>query len=184
MEDKEQLNEKTKFSLWDFFIALIDRFLSKKTNYKEDKMFFENDGNLYDEKGELTLEYKAKIKEYEDYLRTNPMSDFLQNEYKENEMDSSVLEGICEFTDKRHELFVEYDRAQKEQGILFDEQKFAEEMAIKNISSIEDKEKAKTLLTEIIEKDIEEMLKDSNKDVSGYVKEVLQETIERRGSHE
>ena len=176
MEDKET-NDQKKFSLWDFFIALIERFLCRKTNYLEDKSFFEDDNKLYDKDGLLTLEYKAKIKEYEDYLISNPMSDFLKSEYNKNEMDSYVLEGVCEFTDKRHRLFVEYDRADKEKK-SFNEQEFAEEVAVKNISSIEDKEKAKTVFSEIIEKDIEEMLEDSNIEVREDIKGVLQKAME------
>lgn len=165
-----------KISFWDSFIALIERFLSRKINFKEDKLFFEDENNLYNEKGELTPEYENKIKEYENYLTTNTMNDFLKNEYKENEIDNAVLEGVSKFTDRRHELFTEYDFLQKTKGELFNPQEFAEEKATINIQSIEEKENAKNVISELIEKDIEEMLNDP--DTKEEIKGTFQTAME------
>ena len=51
-----------------FFSKLMERFTNGKYSTPEEKAFFGDENNLYDEEGNLTPEYQKRIKEYEDLI--------------------------------------------------------------------------------------------------------------------
>lgn len=143
----EKNNEKKSFSLMDYFIDLLNRFMGKKSNYEADKKFFEDEKNLYDEKGKPTPAYQQKMKEYEEYLSKNSMSDFLLKNEVEDEDDRLVLETAWNNSDKRRQLMTEYEEAEKKQRSNFK----PSEWALKKAQEIGDTPEEKVELAAFFE---------------------------------
>lgn len=81
----------------NFFQKLMVKFTKGKYSTPEEQAFFSDEKNLYDENGKLTPQYQEKIKEYEEYVKSLDLDEFLHEvhskdseefgpAYNENEM--------------------------------------------------------------------------------------------------
>lgn len=159
MENEKQKSEEG-FSLIEYFLSLLDRFMGKKPGYEADTKFFEDDKNLYDEEGELTPAYQQKIKEYERYLKENNMNDFLKGEVCQDETDRIVVDTVCEYSDRRRELMADYERARKEGGRDFDPDQWVEERVLVYGKSEKEKEELSVLMQELLAENADVALDD------------------------
>lgn len=150
---EEHNNGKKPFSLMEYFLDLLHRFMKKIKGYEEDKVFFEDDKNLYNEDGTLTPAYEAKIKEYERYALEENMSDFLKQEEFTSETDAEVIDGISDFTTKRHAMMVEYSQMRLEKGQNFDPYEWVQEKVSAEGLTPDEKNEKKNILNELIEQD-------------------------------
>ncbi|WP_195669761.1 hypothetical protein [Bacteroides intestinalis] len=146
----EESNNKKSFSLMDYFIDLLNRFMGKKSNYETDKKFFEDEKNLYDAKGKPTPAYQQKMKEYEKYLHENNMSDFLLKNEVENESDQLVLSTTCDYLDRRRELMDKYEKEEKKQRANFKPSEWALRKAQECGNTPQEKEKLATFFEELL----------------------------------
>lgn len=146
----EEKNEKKAFSLMDYFIDLLNRFMGKKPDYEADKKFFEDEKNLYDAKGKPTKAYQQKMKEYEKYLHENSMSDFLLKNEVEDESDQLVLKTACDYSDRRRQLMAEYEAAAKKQRSNFKPSEWALEQAQKCGDTPQEKEELADFFEELL----------------------------------
>lgn len=146
----EENNNKKSFSLMNYFIDLLSRFMGKKTNYEADKKFFEDEENLYDAKGKPTPAYQQKMKEYEEYLHKNSMSDFLLKNEVEDESDQLVLNTACNYSDRRRQLMDEYEKEEKKQRANFKPTEWALRKAQECGNTLQEKEELAIFFEELL----------------------------------
>lgn len=146
----KESNNRKSLSLMDYFIDLLNRFMGKKSNYEADKKFFEDEKNLYDAEGKPTPAYQQKIKEYEEYLHGNNMSEFLLKNEVEDESDQLVLSTACDYSDKRRELMDEYEKEEKKQRANFKPSEWALRKAQECGNNPQEKEELAVFFEELL----------------------------------
>lgn len=146
----EQSDNKKSFSLMDYFIDILNRFMGKKSDYEADKKFFEDEKNLYDAKGKPTPAYQRKMKEYEEYLHANNMSDFLLKNEVENESDQLVLSTACGYSDRRRKLMNEYEKEEKKRRANFKPSEWALKKAQECGNTPQEKEELAVFFEELL----------------------------------
>lgn len=147
---EEEIQKTEEFSLMNYFLSLLDRFMGKKPEYEKDKSFFEDEKNLYDKKGKLTPAYEQKIAEYEQYLKENNMTDFLKEEVSQDKTDQEVMDTICDYSDQRRILMADYEQVEKKKGRLFNQDKWVKDKIHVYGKSKEEKEQLSVLLQELL----------------------------------
>ena len=182
----------------NFFQKLMVKFTKGKYSTPEEQAFFSDEKNLYDENGRLTPQYQKKIKEYEEYVKSQDVDEFLHEvhskdseefgpAYDENEMaimesaigfisnqdeiekDIEKSKDEAEWNDKPFDLDVWLANYVKEQGIC---ENVNEVMEIIKDMILDELEKLEKEIKEIDEDDIYQITKKIS------VKEIYQKTMD------
>lgn len=122
-------NESFFSKVFGYFTKLMSRFTKGKYSTPEEKAFFSDEKNLYDENGKITPQYQKKIKEFEDYVRNQNVDEFLREvhckdtedfgpAYNDNEM--SIMQSAIAFIDDQVLIEEELERT-KDNASLNDE---------------------------------------------------------------
>lgn len=150
----------------EFFIKLLDKYTKGKYSTPEEQAFFEDEKNLYDERGNITPEYQKRMDELEEYVRNNSVDNFLEKIHSEdsedfgpayNENEMAILNSGLEFISQQHKTVAEIIAAKKSakrKGIPFD---FDEYLRKKVEQEGDDFEEAKDNIREYVKEHVDEV---------------------------
>lgn len=92
--------------------SVLDKYLQQFERYEELTSFMEDENNLYNKDGSLTVEYQNWIKRFEVYCMDHPIDEFFNREHIEDEKRIEVLRGAKEYISQRRVLKGKYANAE------------------------------------------------------------------------
>lgn len=112
-ETAEEIEDSFLSRVINFFQKLMVKFTKGKYSTPEEQAFFSDEKNLYDENGRLTPQYQKKIKEYEEYVKSQNVDEFLHEvhskdseefgpAYDENEM--AIMDNSNAFISEQEQI--------------------------------------------------------------------------------
>ncbi|MBQ0141996.1 MAG: hypothetical protein KBT06_04230 [Prevotellaceae bacterium] len=187
IENNQQGQEVSPFveGVIKWFQTLMEKYTHGKYSSEEEKAFFSNDSNLYDEKGEPTPEYKEKIKEFEAYIEKNDVDSFLNETHSidteefgkaYNSSELQILDSACSFINDQQQIVLLLKKA-KQKALLkrtkFDFDEWFKDYASKNDITQDNIEEAKKAFLG----DIDTLLKE-DEELLKFVKESFKNDVE------
>lgn len=184
-----------------FFSKLMERFTNGKYSTPEEKAFFGDENNLYDEEGNLTPEYQKRIKEYEDFIKSKNVDDFLRGVHSEdseefgpayNDNELAILSSSNDFISEKEIIERDLDKLKKEcadNDEPFDLDAWLDDYVTKN-NLCENGDKAREIIKDMILDELEAVKKEMDEyevdklvqgfDVREIIKRTMDETIKER----
>ena len=93
--------------VWDTVNRILDRFLSRHPKEKELRKFMSNECNLYGVDGKPTEEYKLRINEMEEYIKTHTVDDDIKSTLVHDEVEEELAHCRC-FVDVAEPVCLDY----------------------------------------------------------------------------
>lgn len=157
--------------VWDTVNRILDRFLSRHPKEKELREFMSNESNLYGADGKLTEEYKLRIKEMEEYIKTHSVDDDIKSTLVHDEVEEEMYTSIIDFINRRTEIIREFTDAKKIKGKKFSADVFIEDLLNKHTSSEEERRQLLEMIENLAEEDALNAL--DNEEVRSKFKEII-----------
>lgn len=157
--------------VWDTVNRILDRFLSRHPKEKELREFMSNESNLYGVDGKPTEEYKLRIKEMEEYIKTHSVDDDIKSTLVHDEVEEEMYTSIIDFINRRTEIISEFTDAKKNKGKKFSADVFIENLLNKHTSSEEERKQLLEMIENLAEEDALDAL--DNEEVRSKFKEII-----------
>lgn len=153
--------------------TILNKYMDGFAGYKELQDFMSDDNNLYKSDGTLTEEYKKKIAEVEEYIKSNSVDDTIFTVIGKSEEDKEVIQGIIDFVERRKEIIQKYTEEENLFGEDFNAEHFVNEMLTKHASNPEERAQIIGIMENLAEKDAldaldEETVRDGFKKVINF----------------
>lgn len=152
--DENSSTEKKFIStVWDTVNHILDKFLKRHPKEKELREFMSDEGNLYGTDGKPTEEYKLRIKEMEEYIKTHSVDDDIKSALVHDEVEDKMYSSIIDFVNRRTEIIKEFSEAAKLEGREFSADNFITHILSKHTSSEEERMQLLEMLENLAEED-------------------------------
>lgn len=157
--------------VWETVNRILDRFLSRHPKEKELREFMSNESNLYGADGKPTEEYKLRIKEMEEYIKTHTVDDDIKSTLVHDEVEEEMYTSIIDFINRRTEIIREFTEAED----LEEDEFSADDFITNTLSKYTTSEEERKQLLEMIENLAEEDALDAldNEEVRSKFKEII-----------
>lgn len=150
---------------------ILDKFLSRHPREKELREFMSDNGNLYGDDGNPTEEYKLRIKEMEEYIRTHSVDDDIKKTLVHDEVEDEMYKSIIDFVNRRIEIIKEFTEDEDLEEDEFSADDFIEKMLSKHTSSEEERKQLLEMIENLAEEDVFDAL--DNEEVRSKFKEII-----------
>lgn len=157
--------------VWETVNRILDRFLSRHPKEKELREFMSNESNLYGADGKPTEEYKLRIKEMEEYIKTHSIDDDIKSTLVHDEVEEEMYTSIIDFINRRTEIIREFTEAEDLEGDEFSADDFIKNIISNQSSSEEEKKQLLEMIEDLAEEDALNAL--DNEEVRSKFKEII-----------
>lgn len=157
--------------VWETVNRILDRFLSRHPKEKELREFMSNESNLYGADGKPTEEYKLRIKEMEEYIKTHTVDDDIKSTLVHDEVEEEMYTSIIDFINRRTEIIKEFTEAEDLEEDEFSADDFITNILSKYTTSEEDRKQLLEMIENLAEEDALDAL--DNEEVRSKFKEII-----------
>lgn len=157
--------------VWDTVNRILDSFLSRHPQEKELRDFMSNESNLYGADGKPTKEYKLRIQEMEEYIKTHTVDDDIKSTLVHDEVEEEMYTSIIDFINRRTEIIREFTEAENLEGDEFSADVFIEKIVSKHASSEDERKQLLEMIENLAEEDALDAL--DNEEVRSKFKEII-----------
>lgn len=157
--------------VWDTVNRILDRFLSRHPQEKELRDFMSNESNLYGTDGKLTKEYKLRIQEMEEYIKTHTVDDDIKSTLVHDEVEEEMYTSIIDFINRRTEIIREFTEAEDLEEDEFSADDFITNILSKYTTSEEERKQLLEMIENLAEEDALDAL--DNEEVRSKFKEII-----------
>lgn len=157
--------------VWETVNRILDRFLSRHPKEKELREFMSNESNLYGADGKPTEEYKLRIKEMEEYIKTHTVDDDIKSTLVHDEVEEEMYTSIIDFINRRTEIIREFTEAEDLEEDEFSADDFITNILSKYTTSEEERKQLLEMIENLAEEDALDAL--DNEEVRSKFKEII-----------
>lgn len=157
--------------VWETVNRILDRFLSRHPKEKELREFMSNESNLYGADGKPTEEYKLRIKEMEEYIKTHTVDDDIKSTLVHDEVEEEMYTSIIDFINRRTEIIREFTEAEDLEEDEFSADDFIANILSKYTTSEEERKQLLEMIENLAEEDALDAL--DNEEVRSKFKEII-----------
>ena len=157
--------------VWETVNRILDRFLSRHPKEKELREFMSNESNLYGADGKPTEEYKLRIKEMEEYIKTHSVDDDIKSTLVHDEVEEEMYTSIIDFINRRTEIIREFTEAEDLEEDEFSADDFITNILSKYTTSEEERKQLLEMIENLAEEDALDAL--DNEEVRSKFKEII-----------
>lgn len=157
--------------VWETVNRILDRFLSRHPKEKELREFMSNESNLYGADGRPTEEYKLRIKEMEEYIKTHTVDDDIKSTLVHDEVEEEMYTSIIDFINRRTEIIREFTEAEDLEEDEFSADDFITNILSKYTTSEEERKQLLEMIENLAEEDALDAL--DNEEVRSKFKEII-----------
>lgn len=157
--------------VWETVNRILDRFLSRHPKEKELREFMSNESNLYGADGKPTEEYKLRIKEMEEYIKTHTVDDDIKSTLVHDEVEEEMYTSIIDFINRRTEIIREFTEAEDLEEDEFSADDFITNILSKYTTSEEERKQLLEMIENLAEEDALDAL--DNEEVRSKFKELI-----------
>ena len=157
--------------VWETVNRILDRFLSRHPKEKELREFMSNESNLYGVDGKPTEEYKLRIKEMEEYIKTHTVDDDIKSTLVHDEVEEEMYTSIIDFINRRTEIIREFTEAEDLEEDEFSADDFITNILSKYTTSEEERKQLLEMIENLAEEDALDAL--DNEEVRSKFKEII-----------
>lgn len=169
--DNNSTENKFVDMVWDTVNRILDKFLNRHPQEKELREFMSDDSNLYGADGLPIEEYKLRIKEMEEYIKTHSVDDDIKSTLVYDEVEDKMYSSIIDFINRRIEIIKEFTEAENLEEDDFSADDFIETVLMKHTSSKEERNQLLEMIENLAEEDALDAL--DNVEVQSKFKEII-----------
>lgn len=174
----ENKSTENKFvsMVWDTVNRILDKFLSRHPQEKELREFMSKESNLYGVDGKPTEEYKLRIKEMEEYIKTHSVDDDIKSTLVHDEVEEEMYTSIIDFINRRTEIIREFTEAEDLECDEFSADVFITNILGKYTKSEEEQKQLLEMIENLAEEDALNAL--DNEEVRSKFKEIINSKLQ------
>ena len=130
-----------------------------------------NESNRYGADGKPTEEYKLRIKEMEEYIKTHTVDDDIKSTLVHDEVEEEMYTSIIDFINRRTEIIREFTEAEDLEEDEFSADDFITNILSKYTTSEEERKQLLEMIENLAEEDALDAL--DNEEVRSKFKEII-----------
>ena len=151
--ENNSIENKFVDKVWDTVNRILDKFLSRHPQEKELREFMSDESNLYGADGEPTEEYKQRIKEMEEYIKTHAVDDDIKSTLVQDEVEDEMYSSIIDFINRRTKIIKEFTEAEELESEDFSANEFITNILEKYTLSKEEQNQLLEMIENLAEED-------------------------------